>query len=97
MEILVFLLATERNQLRTVYFDPLLLQARGVLFWKAFRDNLGTFFSWRSSKTLVNKCAQSFRTLPLKTGVDTFLVSCAMLNFLLCAWFLLVPLLIFTR
>ena len=44
MEILVFLLATERNQLRTVYFDPLLLQARGVFFWKAFRQNLGTFF-----------------------------------------------------
>ena len=44
MEILVFLLATARNQLRTVYFDPLLLQARGVFFWKAFRENLGTFF-----------------------------------------------------
>ena len=53
--------------------------------------------SWKSSKTLVDKCAQSFRTLSPKTGVDTFLVRCAMLNFLLCAWFLLVPVLIFIR
>ena len=34
-----FLLASERNQLRRVYFDPFLLQARGVFLWKAFREN----------------------------------------------------------
>ena len=47
MEILVFLLATERNQLRTVYFDPPLLQARGVFSWIAFCENLSTFFYGR--------------------------------------------------
>ena len=44
IEILVFLLATECNQLRSVYFDPLLLHARGVFFWNACRENLSTFF-----------------------------------------------------
>ena len=32
VEIRVFLLATERNQIWSVYFDPLLLEARGVVF-----------------------------------------------------------------
>ena len=43
----VFLLATERNQIRSVNFDPLLLETRGVLFWRAFRENFSTFFSGR--------------------------------------------------
>ena len=90
-EILVFLLASERNQLRSVYFDPLLLQPRGVFFLESISWKFKLFLLLKNSKTLVNNCAQSFRTLPLKTGVDTFLVRCATLNFLLCAWFLLVP------
>ena len=32
IEIRVFLLATERNQIESVYFDPLLLEARGMFF-----------------------------------------------------------------
>ena len=40
-------IASERNQLRSVYFDPLLIQARGVFSWIAFRENLSTFFYGR--------------------------------------------------
>ena len=47
IEIIVFLLATERNQIRSMNFNPLLLETRGVLFWKAFRENLSTLFSGR--------------------------------------------------
>ena len=32
LKILVFLLATERSQLQSVHFEPLLLEARSVLF-----------------------------------------------------------------
>ena len=46
-EILVFVLATECKQIRSVYFDLILLGARGVFFWKAFRENFSTFFSGR--------------------------------------------------
>ena len=37
---------TERNQIRSVNFDPLLLETRGVS-WKAFRENFSSFFSGR--------------------------------------------------
>ena len=47
IEIIVFPLATERNQIRGMNFDPLLFETRGVFFWKAFRENLSTFFSGR--------------------------------------------------
>ena len=50
--LLVFLLVTERNQLRSVYFDPLLLEARGVFFRKAFGENFSTFFSGRVRRLL---------------------------------------------
>ena len=40
-------LTTERNEIRSVNFDPLLLETRGVFFWKALRENFSTFFSGR--------------------------------------------------
>ena len=43
-KILAFLLATERNQLWSVYFDPLLLEAWSVFFRNAFCENFSTFF-----------------------------------------------------
>ena len=68
IEIRVFLLATERNQIRSVNFDPLLLETRGVFFWKAFRENVSTFFSGRVQRLF--SARTEFPTLPLKTGVD---------------------------
>ena len=47
IEILVFLLATERNQIRSVNFDPLLLETRGVFFLESISWNFSTFFSGR--------------------------------------------------
>ena len=40
IEIRVFLLATERNQIGSVYFDPLLLEARGVVFLESISGKL---------------------------------------------------------
>ena len=70
IEIRVFLLATERNQIGSVYFDPLLLEARGVFFFfgKHFGKILALFFLEEFEDSSLR--AQSFRTLPLKTGVD---------------------------
>ena len=66
IEIRVFLLATERNQ-EGVCISILFCLKHGF-FWKAFRENFTTFFSGRVRR--LSSGAQSFRTLPLKTGVD---------------------------
>ena len=69
IEIRVFLLATERNQIGSVYFDPLLLEARGVFF---FGKHFGKILALSLLEEFEDSSlrAQSFRTLPLKTGVD---------------------------
>ena len=69
IEIRVFLLATERYQIGSVYFDPLLLEARGMVFYgKLFGKILALSFLEEFEDSSLR--AQSFRTLPLKTGVD---------------------------
>ena len=49
-------------------FDPLLLETRGVFFGEHFVKILALSFLGEFEGSSL--CAQSFRTLPLKTGVD---------------------------
>ena len=69
IEIRVFLLATERIQIGSVYFDPLLLEARGVFFLESISGKI-LALSFLEEFEDSSLRAQSFRTLPLKTGVD---------------------------
>ena len=69
IEIRVFLLASERNQIGSVHFDPLLLEVRGVVFFgKHFGKILALSFLEEFEDSSLR--AQSFRILPLKTVVD---------------------------
>ena len=84
-KILVFLSATKRNQLRSVHFDRLLLEAiLKVCFFGAHFLKILVFSLLEEDKDSCNKCAQSFHTLPY---IPPLFFRCAMSNFLLCAWF----------
>ena len=84
-KILVFLSATKRNQLRSVHFDPLLLEAiLKVCFFGAHFLKILVFSLLEEDEDSCNKCAQSFHTLPY---IPPLFFRCAMSNFLLCAWF----------
>ena len=63
IEILVFLLVSERNQLQSVYFDPLLLQAR--------------CFSWESTPFAIAKVTnQTFQVNVRKTTKEAKCAIC---------------------